>query len=100
MANDRRRSAAGELVASSRSRQRPPWSQEFLAEELSRQGRRTTRNQIARLELSLPGNCNLRLLAAAALALGVGRDGVVEAVAADVIAIHDQEVEALRSSRQ
>ena len=100
MANDRLRSAAGELVASSRSRQRPPWSQEFLAEELSRQGRRTSRNQIARLELSLPGNCDLRLWAAAALALGIGRDGMVSAVAADAIVIHDQEAETLDSAHR
>ena len=100
MANDRRRSAAGELVASSRSRQRPPWSQEFLAEELSRQGRRTSRTQIARLELSSPGRYDLTLLAAAAIALGIGRDGMVSAVAADAIVIHDQEAETLDSAHR
>ncbi len=95
MVSDRRRSAAGELVAGSRSRQRPPWSQEFLAEELSRRGRQTSRNQIARLELSLPGRCDLRLFAAAAIALGIERDGVVSAVAADVMVIHDHEADTL-----
>ncbi|PKN81952.1 MAG: hypothetical protein CVU47_04830 [Chloroflexi bacterium HGW-Chloroflexi-9] len=48
---------------------RPPWSQAFLADELTRLGFETSRGAIARLERARPHEVNLDLAAAASLAM-------------------------------
>ncbi|MEE8422453.1 MAG: hypothetical protein V3S31_06725 [Dehalococcoidia bacterium] len=56
----------GQLIASARTRMRPRWSQDFLAEELTLRGYSVTRGQIARLETASPGRHDAELLAAIA----------------------------------
>ncbi len=91
------RSATAGLLVDARRQQRPRWSQSFLADELSRRGRSTTQRQIMRLEGSSPGRCDLALLSAAALVLGIERDDVVAALSADMLSIQTSEAQRLRS---
>jgi hypothetical protein len=59
-------SAVGRLIQEARMNRRPKWSQQFLADELSRVGYETTREQIARMERSEPCHLNAELFAAVA----------------------------------
>ncbi len=92
-----RPSAAARLLVDARRQQRPRWSQSFLAEELSRRGRSTNQRQIMRLEGSSPGRCDLGLLSAAALVLGIDHEDTVAAVAADMLTIQTSEAQRLSS---
>lgn len=58
---------------------RPRWSQEFLAEELTRRGYPATRGQIARLEHTVPGAHDSELTAAVAQALQIPLQAVQRA---------------------
>lgn len=80
----------GLLITSARRAKRPRWSQQFLAEELERLGFPATRNQIARLELSVPTRHPDELLAAAATALEIDVDAVARAVSVDYRTLHEQ----------
>lgn len=84
------RSALSELIAEARSAQRPKWSQQFLADELSRYGQETTREQIARLERSAPFRVNPQLLAAAALLLRVEHDALSRAILRDYATVAER----------
>lgn len=77
----------GELVATRRAAMRPMWSQQFLADELTRRGYPATRTQIARLENSLPTKHKAPLLAAAALVLRIPDDEVIEAIMRDYASV-------------
>ena len=85
---------SGELVATRRAAMRPRWSQQFLADELTRCGYPATRTQIARLENSLPTKHKSALLAAAALVLGIPNAAMIDAVTRDY-AIVQQRVAAI-----
>lgn len=62
---------------------RPRWSQEFLADELTRRGYPATRGQIARLEHAVPGAHDSELLAAVAQALQIPLEAVQRALKED-----------------
>lgn len=82
--------AVGELLATRRAAMRPRWSQQFLADELIRRGYPATRTQIARLENSPPTEHKAALLAAAALALQIPVDAVIEAIIRDYAAVQQR----------
>ena len=77
-------------VAVARRSRRPRWSQQFLAEELTRRGYPTTRNQIARLELSEANQHRADLVAAVAAVLAIDAETIVCAVASDYLAVHQR----------
>ena len=80
--------AVARSVAAARGSRRPRWSQQFLAEELTRRGYPATRNQIARLELSAANHHRAALLAAVAAVLAIDAETIVRAVAGDYLALH------------
>ena len=84
----------GELLATHRAAMRPRWSQQFLADELTRCGYPATRTQIARLENSLPTKHHSALLSAAALVLRIPNAAMIEAMTRDY-AIVQQRVAAI-----
>lgn len=75
--------AVGRLIAATRHRQQPRWSQAFLAGELTRRGFPVARNQIARLELSAPNRHNALALTVAAHVLAIEPSAVLQAIASD-----------------
>ena len=82
--------AVAPSVATARRSRRPRWSQQFLAEELTHRGYPTTRNQIARLELSEANQHRADLVAAVAAVLAIDAETIVRAVASDYLAVHQQ----------
>ena len=82
--------AVARSVATARRSRRPRWSQQFLAEELTRRGYPTTRNQIARLELSEANQHRADLVAAVAAALAIDAETIVRSVASDYLMLHQQ----------
>jgi hypothetical protein len=66
---------------------RPRWSQQFLADELTRMGYATTREQIARLELSEPGRANVELVAAITVALRLDDQVSQAAIFSDYLSV-------------
>ncbi len=82
--------AVARSIATARRSQRPRWSQQFLAEELTRRGYPTTRNQIARLELSEANHHRADLVAAVVAVLAIDAETIVRAVASDYLALHQR----------
>jgi hypothetical protein len=80
-------SHVGELVQRARAQQRPRWSQQFLADELTRLGYTITREQIARFERSDPLRTNIELLAALAFVLKLDLQQLQAALFADYLAV-------------
>ena len=80
----------GELVATHRAAMRPRWSQQFLADELTRCGYPATRTQIARLENSLPTKHHSALLAAAALVLRIPNAAMIDAMTRDYATVQQR----------
>jgi hypothetical protein len=80
-------SAIGALVYQARSSRRPRWSQQFLADELSRLGYAVTRDQVARLELSEPCRANVELVAAISIALDLDEEVSQAAFCSDYVSV-------------
>ena len=74
---------------------RPRWSQQFVADELTRRGYPATRSQVARLENSPPSQCNPVLLAAVARVLEISDGSVERAIIADYRSVQADIVEQL-----
>ena len=80
--------AVAQLARGLRRAKRPRWSQQFLAEELTRHGHAATRNQIARLEISESNRHPPELVAAIAVLLDADLNDLVKAIARDYLTVH------------
>ena len=89
--------AVGRLIASSRRQQRPPYSQQFVADELNRLGYPVTRTRISRLESSDPRRDPVELVAAIAIVLEIESEAVFRAILEDARTVEAEIRERLSS---